>query len=82
MPRTHANIAKIRAELAWVNEPVDPSVCGCRHVLCGGETGPPSGGGLLFEMFNSLRTDWDRQYWDICFSDNALCCRTEKRSLH
>jgi hypothetical protein len=24
MPRTHSNIEKIRAELAWVNEPVDP----------------------------------------------------------
>jgi hypothetical protein len=34
MPRSYSNIDKIRAELAWVNEPVDPSVCGCRHLLC------------------------------------------------
>jgi hypothetical protein len=27
-------IDTIRAELAWVNEPVDPNVCGCRHLLC------------------------------------------------
>jgi hypothetical protein len=34
MPRTYSSIDKIRAELAWVNEPVDPNVCGCRHLLC------------------------------------------------
>ena len=34
MPRSYSNIDKIRAELAWVNEPVDPNVCGCRHLLC------------------------------------------------
>jgi hypothetical protein len=26
-------LEKIRAELAWVNQPVDPNVCGCRHML-------------------------------------------------
>ena len=25
---------KIHAELAWMNDPVDPNVCGCRHLLC------------------------------------------------
>src|SRR5262249_14040060 len=34
MPRTYSPIEKIRAELAWVNEPVDPNVCGCRHARC------------------------------------------------
>jgi hypothetical protein len=34
MPRNHSSIEKIRAELGWVNEPVDPNVCGCRHLLC------------------------------------------------
>jgi hypothetical protein len=34
MPVRRSSIEKIRAELAWVNEPVDPNVCGCRHVLC------------------------------------------------
>ena len=34
MPRTYSNIDKIRAELAWVNEPANPNVCGCRHLLC------------------------------------------------
>jgi hypothetical protein len=39
MPRTYSNIEKIRAELAWLNEPVDPNVCGCRHMLCCEKTG-------------------------------------------
>jgi len=34
MPRTHSNIDEIRAEFAWVNEPANPNVCGCRHLLC------------------------------------------------
>jgi hypothetical protein len=34
MPRTYSEIDKIRAEGAWVNEPVGPNVCGCRHLLC------------------------------------------------
>jgi len=34
MPRTRIDSDKIGAELAWVNEPVDPNVCGCRHLLC------------------------------------------------
>ena len=34
MPRIFSSIDKIRAELAWVNEPVDPNVGGCRHLLC------------------------------------------------
>jgi hypothetical protein len=34
MPRTYSSIKRIRAELAWVNEPVDPNVCGCSHLLC------------------------------------------------
>jgi hypothetical protein len=34
MPRTHSSIEKIRGELAWLSEPVDPNVCGCRHMLC------------------------------------------------
>jgi hypothetical protein len=39
MPRTYSNIAKIRAELAWVTEPADPNKCGCRNVRCCEETG-------------------------------------------
>src|SRR5690242_15613256 len=34
MPRTYSSIDKIRAEFAWINEPVDPNVCGCRHLRC------------------------------------------------
>src|SRR4030095_12475387 len=34
MPDRRISIDAIRAELAWVNEPVDPNVCGCRHLLC------------------------------------------------
>src|SRR6516162_2277342 len=39
MPRTYSSVEKIRAELAWLNEPVDPNVCGCRHMLCCEQTG-------------------------------------------
>jgi hypothetical protein len=39
MQRTSSNGDKIRAELAWVREPVDPTVCGCRHLLCCKESG-------------------------------------------
>jgi hypothetical protein len=39
MPRTYSSIEKIRAELSWLNEPVDPNVCGCRHMLCSEKTG-------------------------------------------
>jgi len=38
MRRTHTNIDKIRAELAWVNETPDPNKCGCRNVRCCEET--------------------------------------------
>jgi len=38
MPRSSTRIAKIRAELAWVNETPDPNRCGCRHVRCCKET--------------------------------------------
>ena len=34
MPRTYSNIDKIRAELAWVNEPVDRNVFGCGLLCC------------------------------------------------
>jgi hypothetical protein len=34
MPRSKPSIDQIRRELTWVTEPVDPNVCGCRHVLC------------------------------------------------
>jgi hypothetical protein len=34
MPARRISIDAIRAELDWVNEPVDPNVCGCRHLLC------------------------------------------------
>jgi len=39
MPRTYSSIEKIRAELAWVNEPPDPNKCSCRNVRCCEETG-------------------------------------------
>jgi hypothetical protein len=39
MPRTYSSIEKIRAELVWLNESVDPNVCGCRHMLCCEKTG-------------------------------------------
>ena len=42
MPRSTSPIEKIR-ELAWVNEPVDPNVCGCRHLLCCEQTGHVAG---------------------------------------
>jgi len=29
MPHSTSSIEKIRAELAWVSEPVDPNKCGC-----------------------------------------------------
>ncbi len=34
MRRTRTNIEKIRAELAWVNQPLDPDRCSCRHLRC------------------------------------------------
>jgi hypothetical protein len=34
VPRTHSSIDKIRAELAWVTEPVNPNVCRCRRLRC------------------------------------------------
>jgi len=37
--RRFSGIEAILTELAWVNEPVDPNVCGCRHVLCGEREG-------------------------------------------
>jgi len=43
MPRTYSPIDKIRTELAWVNEPVDPNVCGCRHLLCCEQISHPVG---------------------------------------
>jgi hypothetical protein len=43
MPRLSSSIEKIRAELAWVNEPVDPNVCGCRHLRCCEQTGHTAG---------------------------------------
>ena len=39
MSRQGPNVEKIRAELAWVNEPVNPKVCGCRHLRCYEQTG-------------------------------------------
>jgi hypothetical protein len=39
MPRFQVSVEKIRAELAWVIEPVDPNVCGCRHLPCCEQTG-------------------------------------------
>jgi hypothetical protein len=44
MPRTFSSIDKIRAELAWVNEPVDPTRCGCRHAQCCKDNGHEPGG--------------------------------------
>jgi hypothetical protein len=38
MPRLSSSVETIRAELAWVNEPVDTNVCGCRHLLCRKDT--------------------------------------------
>jgi hypothetical protein len=43
MPRLSSSIEKIRAELAWVNEPVDPNVCGCRHLWCCEQTAHTAG---------------------------------------
>jgi hypothetical protein len=35
MPRTNSTIERIRAELAWVSEELDPAKCSCRkHVCC------------------------------------------------
>ena len=39
MAHTRSSIEKIRAELAWVREPVDPNLCSCRHLRCCEETG-------------------------------------------
>jgi len=38
MPRTYSSIEKIRAELAWMNEPPDPNKCDCRNLRCCEET--------------------------------------------
>jgi hypothetical protein len=38
MPRTYSSIDKIRAELSWVNEPLAPTKCSCRHMRCCEET--------------------------------------------
>jgi len=46
MPRPTTPIEKIKAELGWVNEPVDPvdpNVCGCRHLLRCEQTAYPDG---------------------------------------
>jgi hypothetical protein len=43
LAHTRSNIEKIRAELAWVSEPVDSGVCGFRHLLCCKETGHVAG---------------------------------------
>lgn len=43
MPRTRTSIEKIRAELAWVNEPLDPNRCSCRHLTCCEEMGHAAG---------------------------------------
>jgi hypothetical protein len=32
MARTRTSIEKIRAELVWVNQPLDPNKCSCRHM--------------------------------------------------
>jgi hypothetical protein len=34
MPRTHSNIEKIRAELTWVSEPLDPLSMWMPRVAC------------------------------------------------
>ena len=43
MRRTRTNIEKIRAELVWVNQPLDPNKCSCRHMRCCEETNHTAG---------------------------------------
>jgi hypothetical protein len=43
LAHTRSSIEKIRAELAWVREPVNPGLSGCRHLLCCKETGHLAG---------------------------------------
>src|SRR5947208_910894 len=38
MRRIRTSSEKIRAELTWVNQPLDPNKCSCRHMRCCEET--------------------------------------------
>ncbi len=43
MRRTRTSIKKIRAELTWVNQPLHPAKCSCRHMRCCEETNHTAG---------------------------------------
>jgi hypothetical protein len=60
MPRTYSPLEKIRAELAWVNEPVDPNRCGCRHVQCCKDNGhePGACGGAVTAKLWTFRLEY------------------------
>src|SRR5262245_40104671 len=60
MPARRLSIAKIRAELACVNQTPDPNKCGCRNVRCWEETGHKAGAcaGAVATKFWTFRLEY------------------------
>ena len=76
MPRTRSSIEKIRAELTWVHQPLDPNKCSCRHLRCCEDTNHSAG-----ICLRSVETQLGRGERNTCFYPAAITSGATGRCL-